>query len=106
MLTPASSATFITGGKDKTLRLWTVVADKVENTSSASLTTIAAIPSALACWGNEVFVGDVSKVTTIDLNHLLAPSQQAMMSSKVLQLHINSQDPNVIVAEVNPLVLK
>lgn len=102
---PDSTISFVTGGHDKSVKLW-----KVDSAGSASSERIGAIggsaPSAVAFRQDTVIVGTGKSLLTLDLNHPAKVPKPNMFSNKINHIHVHPTYPYITVLEVrsSPLV--
>lgn len=94
-----STISFITGGHDKSVKLW-----KVDSDGHASSERIGGIgvsaPSALVSRDGTVLVSAGKHLFTLDMHHKAAALAQAKLSNPINQIHIHPNAPTITILEV------
>ena len=96
---------FLSGGRDGTVRLWTLTGDKGRNLQATSTHLPFSPHQSVRCLAyrssdNRVFVGHARHISSA---HVEAPKPAApapVLSAAPLQVHVHPQDPQVVLVEV------
>lgn len=96
--TPGQYLEVISGGYDKSIRLWKIFTDNVAESIKA--TTLTTIPSTLSSRGRTLYVGSGRRLLTLDLAHLMAKPTSAALSNQIHYIHSHPEAPSVSILEV------
>ncbi|KAI0676855.1 hypothetical protein C8Q78DRAFT_50626 [Trametes maxima] len=86
-LAPLASDRFLSGGHDKTVRLWTVT----RNDDRAL---------AYSTWNSAVYSAAGDYIATTELN-ARAPTEPVRVSGKITQVHVHPQDRRLVILEID-----
>ncbi|EEB91480.1 hypothetical protein MPER_10150 [Moniliophthora perniciosa FA553] len=95
-LAAMSDTTFVSGGYDKTVRLWKL---NGRQSTSAKLRAFQAAPSALACRGEELLVGYGKTLELLDVEHLTGKAQVFKFSNAIWHAHFHPDASSISVLE-------
>ncbi|ESK97425.1 hypothetical protein Moror_17604 [Moniliophthora roreri MCA 2997] len=99
-LAAMSDTTFVSGGYDKTVRLWKL---NGRQSTSERLRGFQAAPSALACCGEKLLVGYGKALELLDVKHLTGKAQVFKFSNSIWHAHFHRDASSISVLEVDHL---